>query len=298
MHAPPAFPDWFTALAVKDRAFARAYESLPAARRAWIKTCIARLYDWTRPSGVSDSVQTLAWESGASTMRRTSPRELVLVAFDRDYGSFARIAAALVPALTSGAANLAAVRVGGGGPMSDEVLTLFELAGVELVCQAGPRQFGRLLGDIGPGREGCLVLALGRTVQNLVREPQGALGFAVWNAPALPEAGVWLDGPGDFDLAALAFAQPDADFRIMGADPGPLGGRFRRLPGGFEDFLGLGLDVAYAPSARLERVLENCGLAFGPGQECCWVWPGLCPASFLVERIGWGLAWPRVRGGP
>lgn len=289
MDADFPIPDFCRGLSVPETRFAKAYAGVPDAQRAWLKTNIARLCEWHGLSRALARSEAVSWRGGFSSALIEVPRDFAVLLLDETADSPAQALAALVPALVSGIPDVLVVRVGPKGSIPDALLAACELAGQELVLEAGPRQTLRLLGHLcGQGRSG-VILALGRgaapgLVGKLAADPGPV---RVWRPSLGRAAGVWLDAKHDFDFAALAFALPQTEFTVFGVRPARLGKGFRHRKGSFEEFLAQGFGIVFVPSARAEEALATASLVLCPGQEGCLVWPDLDPTVFLARRIGW-----------
>ncbi len=280
------FPDRINEFVVDDTLFARAYDALPDHRRALLKTGIARLFDWYGPSRQDSGQATVNWRSGLTSVSRFSPVDFVVVAFDTTLTSPARLLAAVVPALACGVRNVLVVRFG-GGEWAQSLLTGLELAGQELVADMTPEQVQSLLEDAsGAGASGrVLGVGMEQGVFRQLRFRSSHIDFHCLHCDRTVP--VWMDGAAPFDLEALAFAQPDLDISVFGAECETLPGDFCHKSTEFNDFLDAVRDVAYTPASHVDEALDRARLVLGPGQEGCWVWPQLRPEHFQFHSTAW-----------
>lgn len=270
-------PEYLAETTLDDSVFAAAYSRVTPENRALLKTCIARLYDWYGPSRIAASAIDHSWKQGFASRTLSCPRQRCALFFDASTGP-AALLAALVPALAAGVGQVAAIFVGQGDP-SDAVLTALELAGQELVLVVVPDQVQELAA-LNHGPEGCIVTLGG--VAALFKDIPGP----VWAGPLKRRLGIWLEAEYPVDLSAVAFAHPDAAVTVMGGKTArPEGFLFQ--DGTFDDFLAVGFHALLVPSAKVHAALERACLVLGPGQEGCWLYPGLSPDHFITRRIAW-----------
>ncbi|MGE4194743.1 MAG: hypothetical protein AB7E51_15255 [Pseudodesulfovibrio sp.] len=279
-----SFPDSLDGFLVDDELFARAYGESADRERAWMKTCIARLYEWYGPRRDRAGRIAESWRSGLESVRAHEPVDFAVVLIGGGFASPARLLASLVPSLACGVEHVLVVRVDGEGDFPSSLLTGMELAGQELVAAMGKDDVLSLLRTLAEaGRSGAVVDLAG------LDDPCPEQGRVAWYRPVLDgKAAVFMEDGATFDLEALAFSHPGSEFVLYGADV-DLPAGFVRGGGGEASFLNAVTDVAYAPFALAGEALEAARLVLGPGQEGCWVWPGLHPEFFLFHRTSWTL---------
>ena len=287
-HAPFAFPHWTGQLVPDDELFAQAYQDLSDLERAWIKTGIARLYDWYGPRKDVGGEDVRQWSGGLQTRTRFDAVDFAVVLFDDTLLSPARLLAALVPAIATGVRSVIAVRVGeDAAPWRKAILTGLELAGQESVIGVDQNQARRLLSELRETERPGAVAVLGpKATEACVSEQYAATRMAFWRPRFSRMATVWMDKGNPLDLEALAFIHPDIAFSVYGDDvelPGP---NFTRVKGGFDDFLSASSDVAYLPRERMASA-GAVKLTLGPGLEGTWVWPDLHSLHFQFRRAAW-----------
>lgn len=287
-NAPFIFPDWINDLIPDDELFARAYQDTPDEKRAWLKTCIARLYDWYGPRKDVFGESTLHWAAGFETRTQYEAVDFAVVLFDGSLLSPARLLAALVPALAAGVKNVLAVRVTNGSPWRKAVLTGLELAGQELVVDMTDIQARRLFNELRESNRKGAVTVLGPKAAVIKSsELQAASRISFWRPRFSRAASIWLEDVDTFDLEMLAFVHPDMVFSVFGAEPELPADNFSYEGDGFDDFLEAIMDVAYLPAERADLALKKARLVLGPGQEGCWVWPDLHPEHFQFHCTAW-----------
>ncbi|MEF2231008.1 MAG: hypothetical protein V3571_08780 [Pseudodesulfovibrio sp.] len=287
-HAPFAFPNWTNLLVPDDGLFAQAYQALSDRERAWIKTGIARLYDWYGPRKDLGGEDVRQWSSGLCTRTRFDAVDFTVVLFDDTLFSPARLLAALVPAIATGVRQVMAVRVGDDAPWREAILTGLELAGQELVIGVGQNQARRLLAELREtDRPGAVAVLGPKAMETCGAEQYAATRMAFWRPRFSRMASVWMEDADSFDLEALAFIHPDIAFTVYGTKvdfPGP---NFTWAEGGFDDFLQVLSDVAYLPRERAAAASGRAKLALGPGLEGSWIWPDLHALHFQFRSAAW-----------
>lgn len=280
-----SFPDSLDGFLVDDELFARAYGDSADRERAWMKTCIARLYEWYGPRRDTAERAARSWRSGLESVRARSVVDFAVVLLGAGFASPARLLASVVPPLACGVERVLVARVDGEGDFPRALLTALELAGQELVADMGRDDVLSLLRDLaGSGRTGAVVDLAG------LGDPCPERGRVAWHRPALDEtAAVFMEDGAPFDLEALAFCHPGCEFTVYGDEADLPAGFSRGAPPDKASFLSAVTDVAYAPPALAGEALEAARLVLGPGQEGCWIWPGLHPDFFLFHRTSWTL---------
>jgi len=285
---PFAFSEWINELVPDDSLFARAYQDVPDHSRAWMKTGIARLYDWYGPRKDVSGEVSLHWSAGFDTKQTFDPVDFAVVLFDGSLLSPARLLAALVPAFAGGVKNVLAARVGNGTPWRKAVLTGLELAGQELVVDMTDAQARRLFNELRDSGASGAVTVLGPKAATIKSsELQSASRISFWRPRFSRAAVVWMDDATTFDLEALAFIHPDIIFSIFGAELPLPADNFSYEGDRFDDYLEAIMDVAYLPSRKMDQALKRAKLVLGPGQEACWVWPDLHPGHFQFHSTAW-----------
>lgn len=280
------FPDRLHEFVVDDTLFARAYDAIPDYRRALLKTCIARSYEWYGPSQCDSGRTAQMWRSGLSSVEQVATLDFAVVVFDGTLVSPTRLLAAVVPALASGVRNVLVVRLG-GGEWHQPLLTGLELAGQELVADMTTEELQLFLDECNAAEARGLVLGVGMERGNFkaLRFPSNRVAFKCLNCDQA--VSVWSDSEQLFDLQALAFAQPDLNFSVFGAEGEGLPDSFSFHGNDFSDFLESLREVAYAPASCVDEALNRARIVLGPGQEGCWVWPQLRPEDFQFHSTAW-----------
>ncbi|MDC0335817.1 hypothetical protein OAN24_02820 [Pseudodesulfovibrio sp.] len=283
-----SFPSWISDLVPPDELFARAYEDIPDEKRAWMKTNIARLYDWYGPRQDTKGVDVRHWRSGFDTTTTYDAVDFAVILFDGSLLSPSRLLAALVPALAGGVKHVLAARVGDGAPWRKAVLTGLELAGQELVADLTDVQARQLFNYLREtNRPGSVVVLGPKAAVIKTSELQAASRISFWRPRFSRAAAVWMDDANTFDLETLAFVHPDMIFSIFGAEPELPADNFSYEGDGFDDFVDAIMDVAYLPAERMDHALKKAKLVLGPGQEGCWIWPNLHPEHFQFHCTAW-----------
>lgn len=282
------------AACVDDAAFAAAYEATGPVDRARLKTCIARLHVLHGAAGgpgvgdVREGCGVTRWRQGFASMERATPCAWTVLCVDATWSSGPRLLAALLPALFAGVGGVAVLRTGGVEPWPAQVLAALELAGQEVAATVDPAALPGLLdtlaaGDAAGGGAGRLVL-LGAHPHGISGHAR-ALGVEVWRQASAPAIGV-ARMPGhaaadQVDTAALRAAHPDALFLEVSATP-------RGAP--VTPLAAVACDPRHAFAW-----LSHAALVLGPGQEWCWMHPGLSSSWFLRRAVALLCAPPRHR---
>ncbi|GFM35588.1 hypothetical protein [Desulfovibrio psychrotolerans] len=295
MFEESSFPQWLYDHLVPDDVFGAAYDDVPAMRRAWLKTAIARLHTLHGSSGVSwgtswrrDERQ---WRQGFTSIAEERPVEWCVVVLSRDHVSGPRLLAGLLPALLAGVADILVVRVAEGGhAWHAPVLAALELAGQEAVVSLSPDMMTQLsehMRTCGAGR----FLLFGDEARQMPCF-YGWCGGAVqvWREPLLHDIAVAQEAGHAFethgasdeervDVEVLRWSHPDWSVVPVHA---PDGDWERALISAGD---GQGFAAFAGPSRMVDIVPDSIPLMLGPGQEACWVWPGLPPAFFMQRRL-------------
>lgn len=283
-----SFPSWLNDFVPDDELFARAYADISDQNRAWLKTGIARLYDYYGPRKDIGGSDFRSWRSGFDTMKTYDAVDFAVVLFDNSLLSPARLMAALVPALAGGVKNVLAARVGDAGPWRKAVLTGLELAGQELVVDINDVQARQLFNELRESGSTGSVMVLGpRAAVIKTNELQAASRISFYRPRFNRSATIWMDDEHTFDLETLAFIHPDIVFSVFGAEPVLPADNFSYEGDQFLDCINAITDVAYLPSDRVVSGLPKAKVVLGPGQEGCWVWPDLHPEHFQFHRTAW-----------
>lgn len=283
-----SFPDWVNDFIPDDGLFARAYEETPDNRRALIKTCVARLYDWYGPRKDFGGEILKQWMSGFESRTQYRAVDFSVVLFDSSLQSPARLLAGLVPALATGVESVLAVRIGGGAPWRKAVLTGLELTGQESVVDMDDLEARRLFNELREsGHTGAVTVLGPKAAAIKTSEVQAASRIAFWRPRFSRFAVVWMDSESSFDLGALAFMHPDMIFSVFGAETDLPADNFSYEGDDFDEYLDAIMDVAYCPVEQAASVRGRAKLTLGPGQEGCWVWPDLHPEHFQFQWTTW-----------
>lgn len=299
-----AFPQWFLDAACPDAAFDAAYAGLTGERRAWIKKTAAQLFEMSGAGARRASCVRTCWTQGFQSVSRSDLLDGILLLLDPDCRSAARVAAAALPAVISGAPAAAACL---GGDPAPDVLAALELCGLETVAMLESGDVSRLAEHIiaqGTPEPRLAVLALGF---GPACEEAAAMAFATpgvrvwtpWTFPApvsgpsaAPDMGIWAGDGASWDLDLVAWAQSGHHAAVWNA-PGELirDGLPQGITteeGGFEAFLSAGYRALLVSESLAEEAGNSADLVLGPGQEGCWAWPDLTPDFFLLRRLRLG----------
>ncbi len=283
-----SFPTWINDLVPDDELFARAYADISDENRAWMKTSIARQYDWYGPRRDISGADIRHWRAGFDTKLTYDAVDFAVVLFDGSLLSPSRLLAALIPALAGGVKHVLAARVSNGEPWRKAVLTGLELAGQELVIDITDVQARQLFTELRETNRPGAVTVLGPKAAVIkTSEIQSASRISFWRPRFSRSAAVWMEDKDTFDLEVLAFTHPDIVFSVFGAEPPLPADNFSYEGENFDEFLNAIMDVAYLPAERTDLALRKAKLVLGPGQEGCWIWPNLHPEHFQFHSTAW-----------
>lgn len=282
------FPEWIADLVPGDEVFARAYDQIPDHNRAWMKTAIARLYDWYGPRKVESGEFQQQWRADFTTRTRFQTVDFAVVLFDDSLLSSSRLLAALIPALAGGVKHVLAARVASDMPWPNSILTGLELGGQELVANVTEVQARRLFNELREtGLTGAVTVLGPRAAVIKTTELQAASRISFWRPRFSRAASVWMEEADSFDLEALAFTHPDIVFSVFGVEVEMPADNFSYEGDSFSECVDAIVDVAYLPEERANCALSKARLVLGPGQEGCWIWPDLHPEHFQFHSTVW-----------
>ncbi|NDV19753.1 hypothetical protein GO013_10010 [Pseudodesulfovibrio sp. JC047] len=280
------FPHSIDELGVDDTLFAQAYAETAAPHRALLKTCIARLYDWYGGGSRRGGRVERSWRGGFDSLHAFQPVDFCVVLCDAAMESPARLLAAVVPALTSGIANVLVVRHG-DGVWPSSLLTALELAGHDQVVDMSSDQISALLDELATGSASGLIIDMTASETDLVRLHPLPSRISVFSPVFEKNIAIWMDTDTPIDLDALAFAQPDVSCVVAGAEGFFPSEKFTYIGNDFNTFLAAIEDVVFVPQPLVNDVLMRSRIVLGPGHEGCWMWPDLRPEQFHIHRTAW-----------
>ncbi len=96
---------------VDDDAFGAAYDSVPAERRAWLKTSIAQLHTLYGMNNRGKTRCVTQWRQAFATEQTHTPVDWVLLVLPAQYAAAPRMLAALMPAFLAGVDDVLVVRL-------------------------------------------------------------------------------------------------------------------------------------------------------------------------------------------
>lgn len=245
----------FSGRLIPERDFADAYETTPAVLRALCKQAIAAQHTLFGEAPEKEEFFFARCAQGMHMRRRILPADWAFFAFDADYVSAPRLAAALMPALLARVPLTPVVCL--GGRPRPELLCALELAGLDQAYALDADQGREVLRELDAAGRGRVVL--------LHRGRLDALGAAARAAgiPCLEERRppvLRIDG-GGVDVELVRLAHPDAVFAPAGAPA----------------------DAAYRSGEKAAPFAERLTLL--AGMEGCWTHPGLEPDFFRVHGL-------------
>jgi len=261
---------------VLDQRFAEAYGNTPAYARGGMKTAIARECALFSNRGVCSSSSRRVWEQGFVSEESQRPAAWALVCLDEGFVSAPRLLAAVIPALLSGIAAVAVVRISSSPNIfvwPPALLCALELAGQETAVCVGSEELCVWLDALNrTGRGRCLLLGdqFGNAPATACRN-----NIPVWQDKARPVIGI----PSlDVELCGFVLpAHPDALLSDCGE---PRVGRLNAI------------------LCKPEQAPAYSGLApltASPEHVWCWHYPDLSPFWFLDTSVAlWHGAGPET----
>jgi len=285
---PWTLPSWLLPSLAPDARFARAYEALGAERRALLKGLIADHFALSPPAAALRTRCTREQVSGLSCRSVSTPRPFVLLLTDASLDAPALLLAALMPALSSGAADVLVLRLGARSGLPDVLLTACELAGQERVAAVSPALAARLLLDCaGSGQPGLVLYPDTPSLRRLVQRPGLRAALDASDLRLLPlkpprALGLWRDAAGQFEPGRLGLLYGEHGFATGGVQPGR---RSRKAPDdtAFAAFAVQPHDLLLVPDARCNTCQTAARLVVGESRLGLWTWPELsAPDVFVV----------------
>lgn len=297
------FPERLQHDSVDDALFQRAYNAVPDTHRAWLKRCIAQLwehYSMRSPVGARETCETLTHHSGLMATQGQRPLSWCLLLLDETLISPARLLAAALPPLLAGVEHVQVVRLcARKKPWPPALLAALELAGVEQVAQCPAQDSGELFQSlVQTPRSGVVLMPqpLRSLARNIWLDLAQAPGCHLWQPVFSGRAAVLAQDPGaaSWDLDILTWSQPDLMVDVWyeeGPDglaaAAPLPGGWCVRRGGLAALLQETYDLILAPGQHHAEALRKAPLVLGPGQEGCFIWPGLTPCIFQQSAAAW-----------
>jgi hypothetical protein len=263
-----------------DEVFAEAYGLLEPGRRAWLKKLAAETHAMVSAEKRGRRVRREDWSAGFTGRVESRPVERTVLFIGQGVASPVQVAAAALPAVFRGTREFYAVRIGAGGDEPDDVLAALEICGIENVCALDDGRAAEMFSAAAADRD-CALLSLGCEFQ----APAGAGCAFSWSRPEIASMAVYDDGSGELDYQAIAWAHPNAEFRIFGDAGENAPEHFERLPGGLGALAGLEPEALFTAGVEPEVLDLRIPLVLGAGQEGCFFWPELMDADFSVRRF-------------
>ncbi|MGM0537754.1 MAG: hypothetical protein ACQERT_00935 [Thermodesulfobacteriota bacterium] len=282
---PEIVPEWMQVYQQSEEDFAAAYAFAQARERAFVKTAMAGLYAWLRPSQVTGRKTETELAQGLTICEVKSPRKWAVVHMPSSCAGPGLILAAFLPLLAAGVWPVIAV-LGEKSPGRQAALLTLELAGIDTAfilpeeMMASALRYWQNMRGRSPG----LLAHVGQEPA-LSCTSGGPLFISL---PQPQKAAVWM-GDEDFDVQALSFAHPGMEFVVWSEHKMDLPPDWSQDRGKWSQFLDQEADVVWVPNSRLHQALEVYSLVLGPGQEPLWIWPWYTPNLFEYTRLG--LVW-------
>ncbi|MFP4392409.1 MAG: hypothetical protein ACLFPG_06110 [Desulfohalobiaceae bacterium] len=273
-----------------EESFAEAYQALESLERAYLKQCIAQVFAWYGASSLLHQEQTRQWEQGFSSLHRSRPWPWVLILVQPEMRAPAPLVAAVLPALLAGSAEIIVLQSSEQASWPLAQLCGLELAGLELVGAVAPDMQKDLLQGLNEKNGPGLVLHLGHGFQGMELVSgldSGGQRLALF-VPS--KAGIWQDSTVKWDFQALHTALPDLELedyvpQEYFASRAGMGDSAEAL--GLEESQKKDWGLLFVPEHMQQQALEQARLVLCPGQESCWIWPGL--QACLFQRSGLAL---------
>jgi hypothetical protein len=270
------FPAWIDAHLAADAQFAKAYESMPDASRALIKSAIARHYALRLPAGRIGCSHT---DCFSLFTRRVDeePAPYVLIVLDEATDAPALALAALMPAICARVPQVLVCRCGQKNALPDGLLVACELAGQERLAALAPAGVERLVAECAAAETPGVILHSDTPSQRRIfarpslREALDASTVRVFALRPPRRCAVWRDAPEQFPEADLALMYGGLNFRQAGATAdGP----------DFPSLSAAPLELMLLPRSRMAGGVRA---AVSLDESCLghWRWRDLCPDLFL-----------------
>ncbi|GAB7022673.1 hypothetical protein [Salidesulfovibrio brasiliensis] len=248
-----AFPRWLADRVPDDSRFADAYDSIAPERRALLKTCIARLWEWRGAERVSARQSIVDYRAGFTASDSVRPLDCAVIILDDSSPSPADLLAGLVPALAAGVLHVLALHVGSG--WTDAQLTALELAGQEDVAELAVDEAAACLQEIA-GHGDCVAVCIGGALTHAASRA----GMKVWRSVPGPAVVV---GEG-FDLDALEFMHPGSLVQAATIQ-----------------------EINEKPAGVFTESPARAAFTAGHGMEACWAFTDMPIDLFLKRETRW-----------
>lgn len=217
MDQAETLPKGFASFLVPDRAFAAAYEAVPAHRRAWLKTTIAALHALYAEKPVIQTVHTSMPRNGMIVGDDCRPVSWTVIVMDASFASGPRLLGALMPALLAGVPDVSVVRMASDGSQwPDALLASLELAGQEKALALEPEAATAFIATLAEGQRGRVVLLGAQAFHDSLAAVIRCHGLPVWHESRPPT--LVLEAGAAVDSDVVAWAHPDA--RMLKQEPG------------------------------------------------------------------------------
>lgn len=292
---------------VPDDVLAAAYASVSDIERSWIKKNIAQLYALHTPVGMGHTSTQTCWSGGLVTTSSRLPRPWAcllcpeqpqsgnascLSGFLASPGP-AGVAAALVPVMTAGIADILAI-LPPSALLSAHLLTTLELCGLESIYAVPEETMPKELSALVAREPAGLILDLRGLASHDPVTTEVFQQTMIWRPRLSGRLRIWCTASDQWDWSTLEWNHPAARIEVWGPCRETAPDHFLQVDGNWEVFrrlpdavLGVGLDMLHAPDPLALPDLPGDTLVFTPGQEGCWYWPDLDP-GFLC--FGHGMA--------
>jgi hypothetical protein len=282
MQSIPHIPELCQDAMLSDGVFADAYESLFAKHRAWLKKLAAETYAMIRPVKRAGDRSETRWSAGFVSAEESRIMARTLLFIDAGVSSPVQVAAAALPPILSGTAEIAAVRVGPGSDSPDSVLAALEMCGVENVYALDHAEARDCLAAalVDPDCA-CLMLGNADWFGGRLRHSRAF----VWARREVRRMAVLIGPDGDFDYDAMAWAHPGAVFAVYGDTDADMPAGFEPLSGGLPAMLETGPEVVFCSRPLSAWSCTEVPLVLGPGQEGCFFWPELTRRTFRRKSL-------------
>lgn len=283
-------PSWLLDAALSDTPFAEAFDAVDDARRALLKTAIARLTTVYGASPVASGSERRNYSNGFTLNRFVRPAHCAFIVIDQHVASPAALLAALMPALLAGVPDVVVVRIVGkkATQWPDSLLCAMELAGQELAADLTMEDFRALLADMSGSGMTCRLVLLGRPSQKLLAalaaQCNQRLEFRFLSEPSSLAA--WYDA--SFDFEAAAWAHPNAVRTCWITDDEVDAPGWDCVHGTWNEFVVQRNDAWLVPTDRMTGQQGAVAVILGPGEEGSWLYPELNLGYFLHHVVALG----------
>lgn len=286
-----SWPIWTEELVLSDDIRQLAYESLGSKKLGIIKTIIAQYFalfpDFRQGA---PRIFERRHESDCPGFFRytriTRPLDKVVYLLGENLAP-ASLLASILPAIITGVAEIAVLRIGETAAAADDILGCLEQCGLESVFAFTEEHVSRFLQDCVSCNSETLLINLDIEHEYINKEIAKSSLLRTVKIFSPRKIAVFCETGEEFDFEALAFAHPQVIFDVFGTFKGECLKNALDNKGNLEDLVRKNYQAVFMPEkyASESDILKKCALVLGPGQEGMWVWPELLNDFFLKRSF-------------